>query len=271
MSTEADSVAALAVRAQGGQIITTATGRELLILTGPGGQTMQEVTDPHGLIPGVPARIAQRVTLQTVDSLVDYAERFKTDTTLLFADITTNSISALIDYHGAADPQNVDHRATMALPFSSEWAIWTGASGKLLEQLEFARFLEENAADIAAPSGADLLETVRDLQARRKVDFRKAVRTASDNENFEYTDNTTATTKNGGVEVPSKFLLKIPVYFGDPPTEVYAFLRWKLEEANLKLGIVLHRAEQVRQAVFKQIVLDAAERTSRSAVFGKAA
>ena len=117
----------------------------------------------------------------------------------------------------------------------------------------------------------DTLEAVRDLQAHRKVNFVKAVRTASDNENFEYTDESKATTK-GGIELPTKFKLGLPVYFGEPPTEVYAFLRWAIDSdrGGLTLGIQLHRAEHVRQAVFKQIVLGVSDRTSCSAVFGKA-
>ena len=267
---DAQTIAELATRTQ--PTVVTHEGRSFLIV--PPGSDALDITDPQDR--AQPKRVIQGVTVQTVDSLVDYVARFSNTESVLFADISGNSITALIDYHAAAQegvvtPEQVGHRASMVLPFSEEWRTWTSISGKLMEQLEFARFLEENACDVAAPSGADLLETVRDLQARRKVDFRKAVRTSSDNENFEFTDNTTATSKNGGVEVPSKFLLKLPVYFGGESVELYAFLRWRLEEGGLKLGIQLHRAEHVRQAVFKQIVNDVAHRTERVAMFGKVA
>lgn len=266
---DAQTIAELATRSQ--PTVITHDGRTFLVV--PPGASTQDITDPQDR--AAPKRVIQAITVQTVDSLVDYVDRFSNDETVLFADIAANSITGLIDFHGAADdegvikPDQLGHRVSMVLPFSEEWTTWRGISGKLMEQLEFARFIEENACDVIAPSGAELLETVRDLQARRKVDFRKAVRTSSDNENFEYTDNTTATSKNGGVEVPSKFLLRIPVYFGGETVEIGAFLRWRLEETNLKLGIQLHRPEHVRQAVFKQIVLDAAERTTRPAMFGK--
>jgi uncharacterized protein YfdQ (DUF2303 family) len=138
-----------------------------------------------------------------------------------------------------------------------------------MAQLEFARFLEENAADVASPSGADLLEACRDLQAVRKVNFKKAVRTATDNESFEYSDETEART-SGGVELPTKFLLRFPVYFGHTETDLFAFLRWKLDDGTLNLGVALHRAEHVRQAVFSHIVFDVADRTGCQAVFGRA-
>lgn len=163
------------------------------------------------------------------------------------------------------------HAATLALPYSEEWKTWSSWSGNLKDQLSFARFLEENAVDVIAPIGADLLEVCRDLQVRRKVNFIKAVRTATDHENFEWTDETEATSRSssGAIEVPTKFQLSLPVYFGDAPTSVFAFLRWVLNDGVLNLGYVLHRAEHVRQAVFKQIVLDVGHRTSCPIVFGK--
>jgi len=53
------------------------------------------------------------------------------------------------------------------------------------------------------------------------------------------------------------------------PVSLFAFLRWKLDDGALSLGVALHRAEHVRQDVFKAIVDDAAARTERPAVFGR--
>jgi uncharacterized protein YfdQ (DUF2303 family) len=269
MTTEAQTVADLAVKARDvPRIITTGEGREYLVSLHD--QNVQDVTEPNAIPLNLPDHIAQGVTLQTVESLIDYMMRFKVENSVLFADIQANSIAGLIDYHGHEAPAHVAHRATMVLPLSEEWRLWTGISGKLQDQLSFARFIEENGGDIAEPSGADVLEVMRDLQARRKVNFTKAVRTSSDNENFEFTDETEMKSR-GGVEVPTRFKLTIPVYFGEAATDLYAFLRWKLDEGQLQLGIQLNRAEFVRQAVFQQIVLEAAHRTGCPAMFGKLA
>lgn len=270
MTTEAEIIADLVREADAGPIIVkNDDGRTFLVY--PSDRAVKDISEPNAVSPLLPDQIVQGVVLQTLDSLVDYTNRFKTETTLLFADITANRIRAILDYHAADAPKHAVHVATMDLPFSEEWKTWSAINGKLMDQLEFARFLEENAGDVVAPSGADLLEACRDLQARRKVNFIKAVRTASDNESFEYTDETTATTRKGDVEVPNKFTLEIPVYFGQGVTTLQAFLRWRLVEGEgLKLGVQLHRAEHVRQAVFKQIVMDAAGRTDCQAVFGVA-
>lgn len=268
MNTEAEAIATLARQGAAASTIKTDDGREFLII--PDGASQVEISDEHALKVTKPRYIRQAVTLQTQDSLVAYVDRFKGADTILFADIAVNTIVALIDYHAAAAAAHAAHRASLQLPFSEEWSLWTTISGKLKPQLEFARFIEENGADVRAPDAAELLEAVRDLQAHRKVNFIKAVRTASDNENFEYQDESKATTK-GGIELPTKFKLGLPVYFGEPETEVFAFLRWAIEpdKGGLSLGIQLHRAEHVRQAVFKQIVLSVSDRTGCPAVFGK--
>ncbi len=250
---EADAVAKLARESQHAHIVASADRREFLVK--PAGATIEEITDEHGLKTEAPRYIRQTVTLQMHDSLVEYVNRFKSAHTLLFADIGENAIVAQLDYHAPDQASNVAHRARLAFPFSEEWKLWTGISGRLMPQLEFARFIEENAADVRAPAAADLIE---------------AVRTSSENESFEYSDETKASTK-GGIELPTKFKLGLPVYFGEPEVELFAFLRWKIdvEAGGLTLGIALHRAEHVRQAVFRQIVLSICERTERPAVFGK--
>ncbi|MBN8955039.1 MAG: DUF2303 family protein [Rhizobiales bacterium] len=270
MDTEAEAIAKLAVNGtRQAHTVSAADGREFLVI--PQNYTSQEVTDPHGAPAKKPPFVKQSVTLQATDSLVEYVNRFKSADTVLFADISSNTINALIDYHGApATPAHVAHRATMTLPFSEEWKIWQSINGKLMPQLEFARFIEENGADVRAPEGAELLEVVRDLQARRNVNFTKAVRTATDNENFEFSDETEARSTKGGIELPAKFLLGVPVYFGEPDRELYAFLRWRLGEGALQLGIALHRHEHVRQAEFKQIVVNVGSLTGCPVVFGKA-
>lgn len=268
MSTEAETIADLARKSAAPVTVKTEDGREFLIT--PAGAAIKEISDEHSLSVTPPRYIKQSVTLQTQDSLVEYVNRFKGGDTVLFADISANVIVAQVDYHAKDKASNTAHRAVLNLPFSEEWHLWNEISGKLKSQLEFARFLEENGADVRAPSAGELLEACRDLQAHRKVNFTKAVRTNSDNENFEFTDETTTKTKSG-IELPTKFVLGLPVYFGEPDTEVHAFLRWKMdpEAGDLSLGIALHRAEHIRQAAFKLIVEGVASRTQCVAVFGK--
>lgn len=278
--TEAKAIAALAWAAAGIQTHTDdASGRKWLVIPdGVGSVVIEEITEPGDANPG---RLAAKVVISEPTSLVEYAKRFTTETGVLFADHTVSTIVAALDYHNPSvshdgvvdDPSAThnEHRATLALQHSEEWSVWTGADGKMMSQLDFARFLEDNAPDVFAPSGADLLEIARDFHAVRKADFRQIVRTNSDNERIEFTDSTEGkvNTAAGAVEVPTHFVIRIPVYFGEPAVEMRAAFRWGVRENVLSLGVKLIRREHVRQAEFRRIVTDMAERTGFPAFFGK--
>ena len=227
--------------------------------------------DDHGLDLKPPVRISTSRVLQTADSLVDYVHRFKTEGAILLADIANNRIVAILDYHKNADtPDHAAHKAVLDLPFSEEWDLWSKASDDYLPQLEFARVLEENGGDIVPPSGADLLECCRDLQALRSANFKSAVRTNTDAEKFTYEEDSTLVSKkdgSDGIEVPTRFKLQIPVYFNGRTVDLFAFLRWRPEGRSLKLAIKLSRPEHVRQATFKEIVEDVAARSAVPAVY----
>jgi hypothetical protein len=96
-NTEAGTIAALAAKASGAHVVKTADKREFLIV--PSGFTDKEVSDAYGLKLAKPKYIKQTVTIETADSLVDYVNRFKGVSTMLFAEISSNRIVALIDYH----------------------------------------------------------------------------------------------------------------------------------------------------------------------------
>ena len=264
--TEAGTIADLARRASASTILKTDDGRSFLIA--PQGFSREEISDPHGLQIKKPRYIKQSVTVQTVDSLVEYLNKYKTADAMLFADIELNRIVGVIDYHAVGTAENLAHSVTMQLEHSEEWKAWASIDDKLMKQLDFARFIEENSADVAAPSGADLLEITHDLQAVRSANFKKAVRTNTDHENFEFADNADIRGKNG-VEVPKKFELSLPVYFDTRNVPLQAFLRWNIVQQELALGIKLHRAEHVRQAMFKEIVGSVVDRTSLIAVYGR--
>jgi uncharacterized protein YfdQ (DUF2303 family) len=263
--TEAGAIAALAQQAFAGpQIIRAEDGRAWLLL--PEGLTSREITDPHGLIPEPPVRIKQLVELLDKDSLCDYVIRHRTEATVIFSDPFKDTFTAQIDWHEGEQSGFVDHRAVLTLQRSEEWQRWSKINGQLMAQGDFARFLEENAADVSEPSGADLLEVARDLSAKRNVRWKSAIRLDNGDQEFEYAEETEAQSKSarGTIEVPRAFKLRIPIYLNEPSVEIGAFLRWKIAEGGgLAIGIELHRPVFVQQAVFRQIGLDIGERTDR--------
>lgn len=275
--TETAAVAALAAQAIGVQTIEHGGRTWLAEPIAGGGVTYEEITDPKDIKPG---RLAAGVTLAEPTSLAEYAKRFTTATGVLFGDVAAGVIKALLDYHKPSnDADGVvtegeathnEHRATLKLRHSPEWDVWTAASGSMISQLDFAQFIEDNSPDIVSPTGADLLEIAQDFHAVRRADFRQIVRTDSDNERLEFTDETTPGATAGGrtVEVPTVFRISIPVYFGEPPVTLEARFRWAQAGTQLKLGMKLARLENVKQAEFRRILTDLSERTGFPAYFG---
>lgn len=252
--------------------------RQILVLpTTNGGFHHVDLTPAHTLSPPKPTFVNQAVKVQDQNSLEYYVNRFKNGDTMIFADMDHNIIGAIIDYHRAPltlpnytlpKAEILQHSVTLRLPHSEEWKIWNDIDGKMLNQLTFVRFLEENATDVSAPATADLIEVCRDVQGLRNVEFTSVVRADSNNaEKFHYSD-TSGTRGKGEVEIPKEFTLEIPVYFNDRPYTIRALLRNEIDDGKLKLGIKLWRKEYVRQTAFRNIMAGVSTNTSIEVLFG---
>lgn len=258
------------------EIVSGPNGRQFVFAPKDGGGfEVKDISIANAVDVLPPKFVTQHVKMQSAQSLIDYLNCFKNQDTKLFADIRNDTILGIIDYHReptmirddktatevakasavASDQPTATlglHRATLHLPKSLEWDTWNAASGKLMGHIAFATFLEENSIDIVNPPGADLLELCRDLQATQNVDFSSSVRMGDVTE-LAYSKKSDATDK-GGVAMPNEIMLSIPVYFGEHPVSIKAFMRRKIEDGKLFLGVALYRAENVRQEEFQRIV-----------------
>lgn len=259
MTTEAEIVADLAREATKAHTIEI-NGRHYLVK--PDGTSAEEILDPHGFKVAKPARVRASPALVSKDAFTEYGGRFKTPSTVVFAEPTSDSFQAIFDYHAnAEEPGFRDHNAGLRLQRSEQWMRWTKYSGHLIPQEEFAIFLQENLPDISSPDGSTILELAEDMSAKTEIKFRRAVRRKSGDIFFEYGEETSAKSKSGeGLEVPSQFTLSIPIYYGEPTTNIAAWLRYKIDGGALKFGYELHRPLFVQQAVFEQIALDIGSR-----------
>lgn len=114
-----------------------------------------------------PLRRRGTARMQTLESLIDWANRFKGDTSALFAnpDMTQPSLTCIANYHDGgghttdgreATARHCDHRGIYSFPLSKQWNAWRAVSVKPLDKDELGEFIEENAMDILDPTPAIL-------------------------------------------------------------------------------------------------------------------
>lgn len=256
----ADKIAQLAIDAAAeASVVTVADGREYI--AHPPAWVAKEVPVlPQNIAPPIPQWARQTVSLQNEVSITEYLNRFKNSDTVIFADITRDVITGIIDYHHMPSTEDTkvkadlgQHRAVLTLPRSIEWQTWMEHDETKMSQLDFVSFLEDNAVDITDPDGAGLLELVRDLEGTRNVKWGSTIRAGSV-DNMEFTKESGAQTK-GKVALPLTIGLSIPVYFGDDNVAITAMLRRHIgSEGQLTLWYKLLRPENVRQTRFQEIV-----------------
>ncbi len=141
-----------------------------------------------------PARRMGTANFADLQSIIAWANRFKGDTSVLFAnpDMSAPTLTCIADYHAAgavdvttstgdASARHCHHRAVYNFPLSHEWNAWMAISGKGLDKDIMGEFIEAQANSIMDPSPAVLKGNVSDknkdwenrlIEAAQKIEGR---------------------------------------------------------------------------------------------------
>lgn len=191
-----------------------------------------------------PTHIQSNVGLLDADSFGDYVNRFKTENTLIFAQVTDSgaTIRAVLDYHGSAPslaPGRCAHTVTYATADTAEWRAWTAANRTKMDQVNFATWLEDNLPLFVEPKGADLLELVKTLIGKSDVRFTSGIRLESGANTLHYDEDVSLkgqiTTKPGDIDLPGIITAGISPFQGAAKYEVKARLKYTIEGRKLRL------------------------------------
>ena len=180
------------------------------------------------------------------------------------------AIVAVFNGHGAAGPGFGDHRGAITFRPTPQWLKWKGIDGKMLPQADFAEFVEDNLADIADPSAAEMMELVTYLNATRSGEFRSAVRLGNGTVSFTNVENVEARVGSSEKAVPEAFTIALAPIFGVIPIKVPARFRYRIQDRKLLMGFKLHRVEDVMAMVVKDIVAAVALPEGTMMVYGVA-
>ena len=224
-----------------------------------------EVKDLQSFQEG-PRRIKQSIKVSTARSLVKYVKDFATEYTAIFADLKNEKFTAVLDYHDpVSGPAWGDHIVSYSCPRDSRWNTWLGSDGSKMSQTNFAIFIESNLIDIVAPSGADMLTIAKELQAKKKIDFKSGQDLSNGDVQFTYNEQTTGSA--GQIDIPQEFKLGIPVYEGGAKYEVTARLRYRIQEGVLTMWYDLLRPERMAEDAFQEVKAEIEKGLADKAIF----
>lgn len=233
----------------------------LTLVVVPPGHNVKEINTEKFL--DRPTRKRGTTTLHDAASFILAVKYEKTPNTAIYATQDPPTFTAVFNGNQQADDSQAtaaipvlagwgDHKARYDCPLSDEWKTWTGANnGKHMNQVDFARFIEDNLPDIVEPAGADMLEVSRTLEAKKAVNFASATRLSDGAQQFTYEETIEGTAAKGRLQVPERFKIGIPIFQGS--TELWpvtARLRYRIDGGRLSLWYDLEREHKVlEQAV----------------------
>ncbi|MDJ0922095.1 MAG: DUF2303 family protein [Henriciella sp.] len=236
-----------------------------------------------------PEFIIADVKLKTINALHEYVNRFKTTATAIFADVDARHIEAVIDYHDSGRvhakpvtrdaqgekvvnydmdlvpsentvmlPDRCRHRASVRMSYSEEFEEWDAIEGEWHDQIDFLKFLEQNATDVLSPTPSSLLEMVTDFAAIEDVEFKSSTRLQNGDRELMYRKESVP---KGTITIPNELSFNMPIYFGEEPQQFKALFRYRINAGSLSLRIDWHRIKQAKLKGFSAACERLLERT----------
>ena len=235
-------------------------------------------------------------TLLDLDSFIAHTNRFRDADSIIFADNNRQqpSLTAVLDYHreGAeSDARFLRHRSTFAFPLSDEWKAWSAADKVPMKMHDFAAFLEDRIIDVLPVAGlqltedqqrfvdtlggnrriadpAKLMELATGLQVFENSEVSNAVRLATGEAKMTFT-STHVDAQGGELNVPSLFVLGIPVFRNGDSYQVLVRLRYRKVGGDLVFFIELWRTDRVFDHAFDEAVARVIEETTLPVLLGR--
>jgi uncharacterized protein YfdQ (DUF2303 family) len=191
--------------------------------------------------------------------------------TYIYADADSRTLTAVLNdqVKGRAAAGWRDFRAVYTAELSREFATWQAHDRKVMEQEEFAIFLEDNIADIVDPAGETMLQVASSLQAKTEVQFASHKRLDNGQVQFLYNETTEARAAGGSLEVPREFALGVRLFKNGDGYRVRARLKYRLHSGKLKFWYELERPENAIEDAFKAYI-DQAREHGFTVLLGKA-
>lgn len=218
-----------------------------------------------------PERRTGTAQVDTLQSFIDLTNYHKDGDSALFGATAFPSVklTAVIDYHrgarvddggGAAHQARwMRHKIVYAFPLTEEFKAWMGQDGKPMEQATFAAFLEEHAAELAAPfdgekseyeplfkerfaAPAELIDLSRRLEIFVNSKFQRAERLQTGERTVVF-ESEHVNGKGEPVTLPGIFMVAVPAWLDGAPVRIPARLRYRAGGGTVTWFYDLYRPE----------------------------
>ena len=254
----------------------------LLAVPGVNGVTVQSIKKHVDEWRDCPERKVGFDLMQTAESLIDHALRFKSEDSTLYCDMDEPAMCAVYNDHQREAEEGShagwrDFGAEYRMPLSDEWERWTEASDEWMTPSDFAEFLEANIMDVAPYSaeaakdptavmlggkvagGDTILGLSREVQVYVSQDIKTKIDLSS-GEGVLSASEEHRDAKGKPVKIPTMFRITIPVFVDGDPVTMFVRLRYRVRG-----GVVWRFSIHDADRVFTDAVKTEAERISEEA------
>ncbi|WP_366654466.1 DUF2303 family protein [Fodinicurvata sp. EGI_FJ10296] len=208
-----------------------------------------------------PARKRGVTHVADVESFNRYFNDHSNQNSRIYADLTKPEFVGVIDDHPAGPEINQanwgDHTVVLRPARSLEWKRWTDYDRKVMTQLDFDRFLQENAADIVEGDVEDVVGTARCIQVRESHIYWQEARlqegTTETGCNIE-TEGTMQGSENR--RVPFEFCIRAPIFLNGIVYTIRCFLRYRKTPDGVMFFYEMHRREPAELFALKVILTE---------------
>jgi uncharacterized protein YfdQ (DUF2303 family) len=209
-------------------------------------------------------------TLSDIDSFILFAIQQSHEAHgYIYADPEAMTLTAVFNDHRDLDTAGWrDFRAVYHAELSLEFSTWKRNDRKVMEQEDFAVFLEDNIADVVEPSGDALLAIALSLQAKTEASFSSARRLDNGQVQFSYTENIEARSGTGAIDIPREFQIGLRMFKNGDGYKIKARLKYRLGSGKLKFWYELDRPETAIESAFKEYIVKA-EAAGYTVLIGK--
>jgi len=234
-----------------------------------------------------PERRMGNAKVTTLQSFEDLVNRHKDDDSAIFAQTAWPSpaLTAIIDYHQADHTARFGkHRVTYDFPLTDEFKAWIAMNDKAMPQSDFAAFLEDHAAELAAPfdserteyealfkerlaTPAELIDLSRSLEVFVNAKAKRGERLQSGERVVEFTTEH-MNGKGEKIDVPGVFMVSVPAFVDGDPLRIPARLRYRVTGGDIVWFYALYRWEFWLRAQVQADLAHAAKATELPAYEG---